>query len=195
MYIGFLGAPSSGKTTTAARVFAELKESGLVVEFLSEQARMYIAALRKASFFFKLEDSDQIAIMKQQNYWEEILESSIRENDGILITDSCSLNSLFYMTEPPEYWTVDYYQRKDALLYYAPPLPLFQREDPLRIHNKAESAIIEDKIRDFVNTNSHKLNIRHLDGSLRMRANVVIRDAFDLLATSVADSLNETVKL
>ena len=55
MYVNFIGAPCSGKTTSAAKLFAELKEMGLEVEFVSEYARLYIAKKRIANNFNKIE--------------------------------------------------------------------------------------------------------------------------------------------
>jgi len=94
----FVGAPISGKTTTAARLFADLKEQGLPVEILTEHARTYIAHKRffQRENFKYLTDSDQAAIFEEQAQHEAILSW---DPSSIVIADSSAISALLYMTD------------------------------------------------------------------------------------------------
>lgn len=107
MLISFIGAPASGKTTVAALVFADLKEAGVNVEFVPEQARVYIAEKRlrwkKRDLAypplegFSLDDGDQIEIMRRQINAENVFFEAYPET--VIVTDSSPLNALLYMSE------------------------------------------------------------------------------------------------
>ncbi len=105
MLVNFIGSPASGKTTTAAMLFATLKERGLAVEFITEVARYYIA---ERKFFLALEnlempvlyDLDQCKIMDRQ-YRTEYTMVINGGRDSLIISDGSPLNSLLYMT--PEF--------------------------------------------------------------------------------------------
>lgn len=98
MLVTYIGAPCSGKTTTAARVFADLKERGLPVEFLSEYARFYIAGKRnlEGDAFTGLDDRDQFAILQEQEKREFVMAADPR---SLVVADSCAMSALLYMTE------------------------------------------------------------------------------------------------
>jgi GTPase SAR1 family protein len=54
--VGFVGAPSSGKTTLSARIFAELLEQGMAgTAYVQEYAREYIGSGEKLNTFFSQE--------------------------------------------------------------------------------------------------------------------------------------------
>lgn len=96
MLIGFIGIPSSGKTTLAAEVFASLKRMGVVSEFVVEIARQHIAAKRlNSSGDVVLTDDDQKQIMQLQLATEVLMS----DNDTITVSDSSPLNALMYMTD------------------------------------------------------------------------------------------------
>lgn len=98
MLVAFVGAPCSGKTTTAARLFADLKERGLPVEFLAEYARLYIALKRfhEGDSPSPLENADQAAIFSEQYKHESILS---RDPTSLVIADSSAVSALLYMTD------------------------------------------------------------------------------------------------
>ena len=96
MLIGFLGIPSSGKTTLAATTFVELKRMGICAEFVVEIARGYIAKKRRETKQdVVLTDEDQSRIMLQQAEAEDLM----NDKQVIVISDSSPLNSLLYLTE------------------------------------------------------------------------------------------------
>lgn len=203
MFVGFIGSPRSGKTTVAARVFAELKSSGQPnVEFIAEHARYYIAKklyLLQDGAKVTLTDEDQLEILTAQYEYETRMENAAGE-DGIVICDSLALNALFYMSE-------DYRQKvygsalwqksisqwyKDQLLFVCQPIQSMFAKDNLRIHNSAQSKLIDDKIRLVLlgSTSDQPLTQvlndnqpRMLNGPLDLRIHAVIRSIYERLAS------------
>jgi predicted ATPase len=98
MLVAFVGPPCSGKTTAAARLFADLKERGLPVEFLAEYARMYIAQHRwlQGDAVAPLEDRDQYAIFVEQDKHELVMSA---DPTSLVIADSSAISALLYMTD------------------------------------------------------------------------------------------------
>lgn len=153
MLVGFIGAPCSGKTTTAAKLFAALKENGQPCEYIAEKARAYIAEKRFAlkaqgrGHEFRLFDGDQLAIAKSQFRAEMIM-----DDPGIItVTDSCVLNSFLYMS-PGFRSTKEVVDLMDAalgnydLLFVCGPVPRPSGTDPNRVHDADASALINDQI-------------------------------------------------
>lgn len=100
MLVSFLGAPCSGKTTCAARLFADLKDSGISAEFVTEYAREFIAVNR---VFLKqnpveLVDTDQAAIMHGQFMKEDLMVKACGK-DVVVVCDSSPLNTLMYISD------------------------------------------------------------------------------------------------
>jgi predicted ATPase len=203
MYVRFIGAPISGKTTVAAQVFAQLKLSGQPnVEFVVEQARTYIAN-RKAGYLFNatlpaLTDEDQIAIMRKQMQAEDVMEYSVGR-DGIVITDSSAFNSLWYMSESAMLRTLDdiflyahleSYKDPHNLLFLCSPLPVMVEPDRNRLHTPKDSRLLHDKIMSLVHNedpNRHPtLKIAHdaaipLTGHNAFRVNDVMQKIYGKL--------------
>jgi hypothetical protein len=145
MLVSLVGSPCSGKTTAAAKAFVALKEQGIVAEFISEQARWYIA---KKRFDLKvlphepltLCGIDQIEIMQQQLAIEQTLKHA--SGPGVIvISDSSALNALLYMNEETraqpfvKEMTLRALSVYDAV-YYLKPLEVFPTNDPNRLHDK-----------------------------------------------------------
>ena len=97
MLVGFIGIPSSGKTTAAAQTFVELKKMGVSAEFVVEIARQHIAKKRQKTGVEQvvLDDKDQVEIMHEQLNAERLMNSP----KTIVVSDSSPLNSLMYMGE------------------------------------------------------------------------------------------------
>ena len=194
MLVSFLGSPCSGKTTTAAMLFAKLKEDGLPAEFLAEYARLYIANKRvnslKEKTKFNLTDEDQWNILKMQASQEELFdESLVGTVDGMVVSDTSCLNALLYMSRPrndkgqptglPFLWedtntktfVKRHLQKTQSLFFYAKPvdMPIYVGgDDPNRVHTPAQGREVDDLVLDLVrhfNLDSHTL----LVGSLGTR--------------------------
>lgn len=176
MLVGFIGSPCSGKTTTAAKLFAELKDCGQPVEFITEKARSYIATKKftlKAAgkeADFALTDEDQVAIANSQ-YKAELI---MNQKGLIVVTDSCVLNSLLYMT--PSVRESGDVQRiaKEALskydvLFICTPVPRPAGDDPNRVHNEVESMRIHEQINALILPMLDGKIVHNLTGSTHAR--------------------------
>jgi len=156
MLINFIGAPCSGKTTTAAMLFSSLKETGISCELSSEQARLYIARKKvqlklSPKQFPTLTDKDQVKIMVQQLEVDEALVTSCG-CDVLVISDSSPINSLLYMgTKTRTASEVQEYIRRSLKITSATFLaaPIVRRNgvaDPNRIHSQAQSDLVQQQI-------------------------------------------------
>ena len=153
MLVSFIGSPCSGKTTTAAMLFAALKEQGNPCEFITEQARSYIAELRFSRKIappgeVKLNDDDQIAIMLRQLHLDTATRYSV--GDGLVITDSSPLLSLLYMTqhcrERMRGHTMEAINQTD-LVFFSPSIQIsYHGLDPNRVHTLEQGLEIERSI-------------------------------------------------
>ena len=94
--IGICGAPSAGKSTTAAGIFYTYKRRGVKVELVTEFIR------EELNRGFKLQSvGDQFRIYMKQKEREDIIPSNI----DVLVTDSPIYLSLYY--------ALDYARRAD----------------------------------------------------------------------------------
>lgn len=81
------GGPGSGKSTTTARVFSELKERKYSVEHVSEYVKSWAYSGRQVKEF------DQIYIFAKQNQLEyKFLSNGVKN----IVTDSPTFLSVFY---------------------------------------------------------------------------------------------------
>lgn len=190
MLIGFIGCPSSGKTTTAAMTFADLKELGFTAEFIPEQARFYIAELRfhlrlSPKESLKLDDRDQESILVKQMEIENIyLEACGPE--VVIVTDSCVLNTLLYLSSS-EYKNNPELDRmmlshlsKYDLLFYSHPVVRSDVNDPNRVHSQEQSLEIDKKIPFLLKM--YGVNPVELKGDSKTRHNEVTREILRRLA-------------
>lgn len=173
MLISFIGAPCSGKTTTAAMVFAALKDAGQLAEFVPEQARWYIARKRKSafeahckaemadlakpiggiapwSFPVSLSDADQIEIMGQQRQADDLMYMTAGPGTTI-VTDSSPINSLFYMSDEVQELqskgeAIQAACKHTSLFFYVKPISCQVTGDLLRIHSDKFSRELDERI-------------------------------------------------
>lgn len=168
MIVALLGSPCSGKTTTAAKAFVALKEQGVIAEFITEQARWYIAEKRwnlklKPQDRLELDETDQLAIMEKQFNAEQILKSS-STSSTVVISDSSALNALLYMTDAMTKSAavnnlVEACLKAYDLVYYCKPLSFFPLGDANRLHDQAFALEADKKIPALVD----RLGIRLAD--------------------------------
>lgn len=87
MRISFFGGPGSGKSTTSARIFAELKDRQASVELVSEYVKAWAYQNRVPNGF------DQVYLFaKQQQYEYRMLSNGVKN----IITDSPAFLSVYY---------------------------------------------------------------------------------------------------
>jgi len=150
MKIGFIGSPYSGKTTTAAMLFARLKREGVSAEYMPEYARSVIRTIKNATGLDP-DEHDQMAIMWGQREGED---SHVRgtDYDHIVITDGSTVNSLFYM--PPDFVKMKgessspmVQANRYDLLFYCEPVFSDRSSDQGRIHDKGFSEAMDGSIK------------------------------------------------
>lgn len=137
----------------ASRLFADLKDHGLSVELLTEQARMYIAKkkYREKNGFTGLDTNDQFTIMREQAINELALAAN---SSSIVIADSCALSALFYVPKSEITQTAICLARRMAprysLIFRCAAVVPGINYDPLRIHSYEESIALEPRIDDVL---------------------------------------------
>jgi predicted ATPase len=192
MLVTFIGSPISGKTTTAAQVFAELKKSGMPAEFICEIARQEIATRRVERLDTPLVNGDQLDFMFKQYQTELTMTSATPES--VVISDSSALNSLFYMT--PDFReavmasqlckdAIALYSKQTTLVFFSQPIHIINPLDPNRVHTTAESLKIHEAMLSALSRggflfsqfqeNDLMSKVLLLNGPADMRANDVLR--------------------
>lgn len=163
--IGFLGCPCSGKTTTAAALFLELKSRFLCpVEYISEYARFYIS--EKKLYYGQqniiLDDKDQVTILQKQWTHESSFTKSQNE-EAYIVVDGSYLNSLLYLSDKEtfKYWInqikeFDRFTPFYTKLFICRPV-VFGKEDPNRIHTKEQSYQIDQRVLELASILSDKI--------------------------------------
>ena len=157
MLIGFIGAPCSGKTTTAARLFAELKDNGIPAEFISEEARRYIAEKRcrdkEDGLPFSLDDLDQGRIATNQFFSEKYMVESAPQ--VVVVADSSVLNSALYMSDEfaarkGPATMMEIAAKRYDIIFLCAPVQLPAGSDPNRVHDAKQIAEIQQKISELL---------------------------------------------
>ena len=114
--IGFIGAPSCGKSTTAAKLFSRLKDNGLNVELVTEFCKTWAWDEREITPY------SQFYFFGKQSYAESRLFNKV----DYVVTDSPVLLSAFYQ---------EYYNKDSSL---SPACKEFYRkvaEDKIKVMN------------------------------------------------------------
>lgn len=190
MLVGFLGAPCSGKTTTAARLFAELKDLGIPAEFITEYARTYIANRRygmASSHSLVLQNEDQMSIAEGQFRAESVMKEVCP--DQVIITDSSVLNSLLYMT--PEFTTlpdvfelVTYAINQYDLLFLCGVVPRPAVIDGNRLHSEEESFTLQGQLEVILNGLVGSEKLIRLEGQSTSRLHTALGAVLDSFVTA-----------
>jgi hypothetical protein len=133
MLIGFIGAPSCGKSTTSFGLCYKLKQQGYAVEFIAEYARRHIMECRVKNAPYKADTAGQSIIYGQDNANTLFYRTHC---DAMTIMDGSTLNCYFYNFDLLD--LADEATKYD-LLFYTPvtelPPPI---HDKNRIQNKTE---------------------------------------------------------
>jgi hypothetical protein len=186
MLIDFIGSPNSGKSTIAARLFAEAKELGMAAEFLPEQARVYICGLRyqqnrQPDISLQLKTEDHLSILQRQLHLENLYTSS-NPYWSVLIGDGSPINSLFYLdpevrrSKEVQTLIVEHLQKKDLMIFHTMGLRAdYLPDDPNRVHDlKAIQKLEEETIPEVLSEIKALVpgfSFINLQGSRGQRAN------------------------
>lgn len=189
MLVGFLGVPCSGKTTTAARLFASLKEGGVPSELVVEEARKYIAERKQAIKLFggvrhnrvlklELDNTDQIEIMDRQMRAESLMKDACGAQAAV-VSDSSYINTLLYMKRSDEVSDerhsaglqaiFDEAKNHYDLLFLCEPVRPSVMTDPNRIHSFEESVELHKALLHMVETYGNGLPVVRLMGDPSVR--------------------------
>lgn len=189
MNLSFIGCPCSGKTTTAAMVFARLKESGLPAEFVPEYARQFIAKKRlvlglKPEDKLSLNDDHQVQIMREQAELEWTM-SQVCGPEVIVVSETWSLSAMLYMTEqfrnesPTVKWLLaDRILPFTDLVFYCPPVSQEFLFDPNRIHDESQSLAIDTQIPLILSQYAPHVGVVPLSGLPELRTAQVLDQIF-----------------
>jgi hypothetical protein len=184
MLIGFIGCPCSGKTTTAALAFADLKNMGIASEFIPEQARLYIAerrvhdGLRPEDALFLSDEDQKLILTKQFDYETTLIKACGPEVK--IVADSSVLNTLLYMSPEARAEVrplVEEAVLRYSLLFYCGPVKPPLSLDPNRIHDEQASMEIDKKIPVLLEEFS--ISPKYLLGDSRSRYHEVVRDILE----------------
>jgi hypothetical protein len=184
--ITFIGGPGSGKSTTAADVFVQLKKLGRNVEMIQEWVRRDI--MRNGPMQSVFEQYRTLMFHRRE-------EEHFPPNVEYLIHDGNTLTPYFYAAvyankgDKRERLVVqdmhaalldDLYSRKYDLIYFLPraiaDASASYFDDGTRFQSAEDVAVLEDYMR-LLFTKVHNLdNIRVLDCPLHQRNEVLISD-------------------
>jgi nicotinamide riboside kinase len=177
MLVCFIGSPSSGKTTAAAGLFSELKNAGVSVEFIPEQAREFIMIKKKEHPQDPLTDDDQDVIYFQQKRKEELYARCCEKS--IIVTDGSTFNSFFYMEDPSFIDLEKELQRYD-LVFFCDKIEEFA-EDENRVHDSKFADYMHSRMSYILNDLAfhHNPNIIRLKGTRTQRINKAFQTVLD----------------
>lgn len=173
--IALLGGPSAGKSTLAARVFADLKEEKIITELVQEYAREHINKYGKISNILS-----QYLIYEKQKEKEDIIPSRVQ----VVITDSPTILSYIYGLYYYDPSNVDHQQmviemyrkiindikRYDLIFYLEPTRPYVQ--DGTRTQTAEEAKEIGEMVVQFLEL--HGIEYETLDmPETEMRSHII----------------------
>jgi thymidylate kinase len=146
--ICFFGGPSTGKSETAARVYAELKSLGLSVELVSEYIKTWVYEGRTPW------STDQIYSFAKQMRSEDVF---LRGGADLIVTDSPLFLNCAYATDHRKFgWE----QQLELAIQFEesyPSLNFFLKRDPDvsyqeigRYHDREEAVKMDETIMNFL---------------------------------------------
>lgn len=149
--INFFGGPSSGKSTTAAYVFSQLKICGFACQYINQYAKDCVYEQR-----YSLLENDQLYILAKQNHKLKMLE--IGAKIDFAIVDSPLLLSNIYgnynksIPDSFEKLTLDYFHSYDNVNFFIERNKKFESNN--RIHNLEQSLKIDSYIKNYLVANN-----------------------------------------
>jgi hypothetical protein len=174
LFVSFIGAPGSGKTTAATSAFGALKEMGISCEFVPEYARIHIAKRRSDMLVHAerigipclvgdpaaLTDEDQHQIFETQRSWEHWTWGSVLTGSAVVISDTSPWNTLLYFGDELQRYEHKRILLQDAKhwggfrsLYFFPQIPTDKIDlvwDPNRLHGGSLALELQKKISEVV---------------------------------------------
>jgi len=180
LLIGFFGLPDTGKTTTAALVFARIKEIGLPCEFLTEQARLLIAEARYNNT--PIDSALQEQVFVSQMRYEKVL----KQTSMITITDSCLYNSLFYLPDQALEASKDVIPSNhyDIIFWCDQTEKSSSIKDENRIHTPTDIQQLSSKTKDILENIPFKTS--KLTGTIKNRSQDAFRVVMDLITRNTS---------
>lgn len=159
MLIGFAGAPCSGKTTLAAKLFVHLLEMGIPCEFISEAAKDKIVEKRLiCGELVELTPRDNLDVYLLQEKKEKTYVNGCPSEIAI-VSDGSIVNSLLYPIETlnsEEHKKLESFILTEAkklydVLFLCSPVPHPTTfEHPNRLHNYEESLEKHERLLQLV---------------------------------------------
>lgn len=110
LVINLLGSPGSGKSTTAALLFGEMKKRGYSVDLVPEYAKELIWEGREATF------EDEVYIFAKQNHRIFRLNGKV----DFIVTDAPLLQKLYYMPKEFDFsnFVIDVVNQYENLTFF-----------------------------------------------------------------------------
>lgn len=121
LLIAFYAGPGTGKSTTAAEVFAHLKRMGYNAEYVHEVAKDFTWEKRHKALAYQ-----PYVAVKQMWAWDRL-----RGEVDVIVTDTSTLLGLIHgkkLTPAFKTWLIDDYKRRRTL-------NIFLQRDPKRAYN------------------------------------------------------------
>lgn len=163
-----------------------MKKHGFNSEFITEQARCFIAkkraSLGKDEAGLRLTGSDQILIFDMQKELEDNFVKSLEKTDGIIVADSSCINTLLYLSdeEIDKLNIVNDLKKRfsgiDVRFYYCKPTSLKESSDPNRLHSAKESQLLDERLQHVLAKYFPELNVCTIQGDPVSRVDQVMID-------------------
>lgn len=184
--ITFIGGPGSGKSTTAADLFVQLKKLGKNVEMIQEWIRRDI--MRNGPMNSVFEQYRTLMYHRaEEEYFPENVEYLIHDGNTLtpyfyaaLYADKSDKKDRLVIQDMHRALLDDLYSKKYDLIYFLPrAIASISEEnfkDGTRVQTPDEVDVLEQYMM-LLFTKVHKMdNVRVLDCPLYMRSEVLIRD-------------------
>lgn len=156
--INLISGPSSGKTTTAAEIFAELKKRKTNIEFVQEYAKHLVWT----------EKFEILNNQYQVSYEQFTIFKSLQGKVDFIITDGCLLHGLIYNITNPDNTSNIEKTHKNILKWYSEftNINIFLKRDdniPYEVEGRLENRNEARKIDDLLKLELEEQNIKHTD--------------------------------